>query len=66
MERQELEKLVDDMFERSDKRLFEIMHEIARHALQQAMEKENEGLSQIPPVPVHSSGSILVTPSSSL
>ena len=45
---------------------FAIMHEMARYALEQAQEKENEGLSQIPPVPVHSSGSILVTPSSSL
>lgn len=58
MERQELEKLVDDMFERSDRRLFAIMHEMARYALEQAQEKENEGLSQIPPVPVHSSGLI--------
>lgn len=65
MERIELEQLVDDLFERSDKRLLELLHRIAKSAIM-GVGNENEGLSQIPPVPVHSSGSILVTPSSSM
>lgn len=51
MERIELEHLVDDLFERSDKRLFELLHRIARSAII-GLENENEGLSQIPPVSV--------------
>lgn len=46
MERIELEQAVDELFERSDKRLFEVFHRIARLACG----IENEGLSQIPPV----------------
>ena len=60
MERQGLEKLVDDLFERSDKRVHEIMHRIARLAC----EKEIEGLSQIPPVSVSNMDDEYVVPSS--
>lgn len=60
MEQQELEKLVDDLFERSDKRVHEIMHRIARLAC----EKEIEGLSQIPPDSVSIDGNDIVAPSS--
>lgn len=63
MERQGLEKLVDDMFERSDKRLFELFHRMARYAIQ-GCEKENEGLSQIPPASVSIDGNEIVAPSS--
>ena len=60
MERIELESLVDDLFERSDKRVHEIMHRIARIACG----NEIEGLSQIPPVSVSDCGDECVAPSS--
>lgn len=63
MEREQLEHLVDDLFERSDRRFFELCHRIARYAIQ-GCENENEGLSQIPPVPVSYDGDDNVAPSS--
>ncbi len=55
-----LEKLVDDLFERSDKRVHEIMHRIARLAC----ENQIEGLSQIPPDSVSVDEDDIVAPSS--
>ena len=63
MEREQLEKLVDDLFERSDRRFFELCHRIARYAVM-GCESENEGLSQIPPASVSNDGSEIVAPSS--
>ena len=60
MERIELERLVDELFERSDKRFFELCHRIARLAI----ENENEGLSQIPPTSNSIAGDEIVAPSS--
>jgi len=59
----ELEHIVDDLFERSDKRLFELLHRIAKSAIM-GVEIENEGLSQIPPASVSNIGDDNVAPSS--
>ena len=59
MEPFELEQLVDDLFERSDRRLFELLHRIAKSAML-GVGNENEGLSQIPPASISN-----VEPSSS-
>ena len=59
----ELERAVDDLFERSDKRLFELLHRIARSAMI-GIENENEGLSQIPPASISNIGDDNVAPSS--